>query len=64
MKIPTKKLKEKLKNAYWVCHPCGKRYGRNPEKRTLSTFHEGICSICGETRAVTEIRDYGYAKEV
>lgn len=53
-----KELKEKLKNAGWVCIKCGLKYGR---RRTLvSTFHLGKCDICGEEKSITEIRDYNY----
>lgn len=51
----------------WVCSDCGKagltsksvdRY--MPEE--VSTFHKGICGVCGKELSVTQPRDYGYPK--
>lgn len=52
-----------------VCYECGvsanvltclKKYKNRPNqlKSSLSTFHQGICQVCGETKAVTEARDF------
>lgn len=48
-----------------VCSNCGDKALRLPEnnkkKRMLvSTFHFGICNVCGIKKAVTEVRDFGY----
>lgn len=49
---------EKLKPyPYRVCHDCGAKYGK---AWTMSTWHSNVCQVCGETKAVTEPRDYGY----
>jgi len=41
----------------WVCNDCGQdRYGIPNE---VSTWHVGKCGICGETKPVTEPRDFG-----
>lgn len=41
---------------------CLKKYGAKPKQSafSVSTFHQGTCDICGETKAVTEARDYFY----
>lgn len=54
-----------------VCESCGvsanvltclKKYGRSPMqiKMSRSTWHMGECEICGETREVTQPRDFFY----
>ena len=53
----------------WVCYECGvsanvltclERYGKRPNKLayTTSTYHEGECDYCKETKGVTEVRDF------
>lgn len=44
----------------WVCYECGIKYGNhNPGEGT--TWHEGdSCDICGEVKATTAPRDFGY----
>ena len=46
----------------WVCSTCGlkasKAMGNIPPAFEVSTFHYGICEICGEMKAVTEPRDF------
>ena len=57
-------LKERLKKAVWCCQDCGKKYGRNPNKGGVSTWHLGICDVCLKTDVyVTEPRDFGYFTE-
>lgn len=41
-----------------ICFDCGVKYGK--PKGYAATFHIGICGWCGETKSVTEPRDYGY----
>lgn len=54
-----------------VCFPCGitanyltclKKYGRPPKKFAfdVSTYHNGICDVCGHKDQVTETRDFFY----
>lgn len=51
----------------WVCRDCGHKWGlwwsdgqyKGPA-RHCATFHQGKCNVCGETKGVTEARDYGY----
>jgi len=44
-------------NQAWICGDCGQdRYGPHI---AMSTWHHGRCGICGETKAVTEARDFG-----
>lgn len=59
------------KEVYEVCSPCGitanyltclKKYGRPPKQKAfmVSTFHKGVCEVCGEETHVTEARDFFY----
>lgn len=54
-----------------VCDDCGieahrltclERYNAEPTKakKTISTYHNGKCEVCGEEKAVTEARDFFY----
>jgi hypothetical protein len=47
-----------LKNAQVVCHDCGDKYGTYSVG--CSSTWQGKCGVCGETKGVTEVRDYGY----
>lgn len=49
-----------ISNPEWVCADCGKLYGRRPVG--LATFHIDTCGVCGQKKAVTQPRDYGYLK--
>jgi hypothetical protein len=46
-----------VKTPAWVCDGCGR--GTYGEPAGISTWHEGICGICGLNRPVTEPRDFG-----
>jgi len=54
----------------WVCRDCGEKWGRwwdgseytGPSPH-CATFHEDACGVCGETKSVTEARDYGYLRD-
>lgn len=54
-----------------VCSACGitanyltclKKYGKPPIKPAfdVSTYHIGVCDVCGHERMVTEPRDFFY----
>ena len=47
-----------------VCNECGikasKAAGNDPPCFSVSTYHSGICEVCGEAKAVTEPRDFYY----
>jgi hypothetical protein len=43
----------------WICIDCGRKYGTAYEGH-VATFHTDLCGWCGEEKAVTEPRDYGY----
>ena len=47
-----------LKNAEVVCHDCGKKYGHYAV--SCSSTWQGKCGVCGQTKGVTEVRDYAY----
>jgi hypothetical protein len=53
-----KGLLKRLQEADLTCHDCGKKYGEY-SVGSSSTW-EGKCDVCGETKPVTEARDYGY----
>jgi hypothetical protein len=50
-----------LTNADVVCSDCGAKYGKYSVG--CSSVWEGICHVCGETKGVTEVRDYGYLQK-
>jgi len=52
---------EVLRNAFVVCHDCGDKYG--VYSVGCSSTWEGECGVCGETKGVTETRDYGYLQK-
>lgn len=58
-----------MKKIHQVCDKCGKeanrltclkKYGKEPIKIKYrsSTYHEGVCDVCGKTTGVTEPRDF------
>ena len=47
-----------LKNAQVVCFDCGKKYGEY--HNSVSSVWEGKCGVCGETKNITEVRDFKY----
>ena len=47
-----------LKNAQVICFDCGKKYGEY--HNGVSSVWEGKCNICGETKGLTEVRDFKY----
>jgi hypothetical protein len=49
---------EVLRNAEVVCKDCGSKYGTYSV--SCSSTWDGVCGVCGETKGVTEVRDYGY----
>jgi hypothetical protein len=51
-------LINKLNGAYQVCHDCGIKYGE--VRDFASSYWNDKCDVCGETKGVTEARDYGY----
>ena len=56
--MTNKQLIKKLENACVVCRDCGLKYG--VYSVGCSSVWEGVCNVCGETKGVTETRDYGY----
>jgi hypothetical protein len=53
--------KKVLETAYKVCRDCGAKYGEYSVG--CSSVWEGECDVCGETKPVTEKRDYGYLEK-
>jgi len=53
--------KDVLEKAYTVCKDCGAKYGEYSVG--CSSVWEGECDVCGETKPVTEKRDYGYLEK-
>lgn len=56
--LTNKQLIKKLQNAYQTCSDCGDKYG--VYSVGCSSIWEGKCDVCGETKPVTEARDYAY----
>jgi len=52
---------EVLEKAYQVCRDCGTKYGEYSVG--CSSVWQGECDVCGETKGVTEKRDYGYLEK-
>jgi ribosomal protein S14 len=53
-----KQLIKKLQNAYTTCFDCGRKYG--VYSVGCSSVWEGKCDVCGETKSITESRDFAY----
>ena len=53
-----KNLLKTLRNAEVVCFDCGIKYGE--PRGGVSSMWVAKCSVCGEEKAVTEVRDYRY----
>ena len=51
-------LVKKLENAYRTCFDCGKKYG--VYSVGCSSVYTSTCDVCGETKPITETRDFGY----
>lgn len=45
----------------WTCKECAEKAG-GKLRGTATTWHYDICGVCGEEKAVTEPRDFGYPK--
>jgi hypothetical protein len=50
-----------LLNAEVVCNECGTKYGKYSVG--CSSKWMGTCDVCGQNKAVTEVRDYGYLEK-
>ena len=44
----------------WCCHDCGITASGGKTLHNYATYHSGICGVCGESKAVTEPRDFCY----
>ena len=53
-----KQLIKKLKSAHNTCFDCGHKYG--VYSVGCSSVYESKCDVCGETKPITETRDFGY----
>ena len=53
-----KTLLKKLENAYNTCFDCGRKYG--VYSVGCSSVYESTCNVCGETKPITETRDFAY----
>jgi hypothetical protein len=53
-----KALLKKLETAYNTCFDCGKKYG--VYSVGCSSVYESKCGVCGETKPITETRDFAY----
>ena len=41
-----------------ICNECGRQHGTC--RVIMSTYHHGQCAWCGETKQVTDSRDFNY----
>ena len=53
-----KALVKKLENAYNTCFDCGRKYG--VYSVGCSSVYESTCNVCGETKPITETRDFAH----
>jgi hypothetical protein len=53
-----KNLLKTLRNAEVCCFDCGIEYGE--PRNGVSSMWMAKCNVCGEEKAVTEVRDYRY----
>ena len=51
-------LLKKLETAYNTCFDCGQKYG--VYSVGCSSVYEAKCDVCGETKPITETRDFAY----
>jgi hypothetical protein len=58
MKPEKMTLLERLTQADVCCRDCGSKYGKYSVG--CSSCWEGTCDVCGETKPITEVRDWGY----
>jgi hypothetical protein len=54
----TDSLIDRLQTADVVCTECGCKYGKY--SADCSSMWTGTCHVCGETKPITEVRDWGY----
>lgn len=51
----------------WICDDCGRYYGSREDSKAVcsqvATWHQGVCGVCKEVKAVTEPRDYGLSPD-
>jgi hypothetical protein len=58
MKQLSDNLLTRLTQADICCSDCGSKYGSYSVG--CSSVWEGTCGVCGETKPITEVRDWGY----
>ena len=47
-----------LNTINWICVECAHLHDGKQDMNHLATFHEGICDVCDNIKAVTEPRDF------
>ena len=57
----TNSLIDRLQTADVVCTECGCKYGKY--SAGCSSMWTGTCHVCGKTKPVTEVRDFGYLQQ-
>jgi len=57
-KLKNSNLETRLLQADVVCKDCGEKYGKYSVG--CSSTWMGTCHVCGETKPITEVRDWGY----
>ena len=51
--------KQALK-ATWCCDACGEKWGERT--RSVTTYHNGTCDVCGMEAGVCNVRTWGWLK--
>lgn len=51
---------EQARAVDWICPQCALEHGAKTYPGHLATFHTGVCGCCGETKTVTEPRDFDW----
>jgi len=46
----------------WICDDCARSHGGRWPEGHVATFHEDTCGWCGESKDVTQPRDWGYPR--
>lgn len=46
----------------FICDDCALEFTNRGEPSKDATWHNGKCCVCDETKAVTQVRDFGGSK--
>lgn len=59
--MPKRGIQKDYNLPSYICIDCGQKHCKGLPYSLIrsSTFHEGVCDMCGNTSALTQPRDYG-----